>query len=398
LNLLSNSHVVTERQREWTGRIGEIAGRHAEGARAADEANGWNEALVAELRGSGYCALAVPEKLGGLGFSVTDYLLCQERLALVDAPSALAVGWHHTTLYDLGLSRRWDPEVYEKLCAEVVSRGALINSAETEKATGSPSRGGRPLTTAVVAEDGHYVLNGRKTFTSLSWALDYFIVSAVDSETDLVAEFLVPRETPGVRIDPAWDMVGMRGTASHDLVLEDARLPREARAHVRQPGRVKPFPNPYLLNIPAVYLGIADAARREAVAFAAGYKPNSLDTPIAQVPHIRDKIGRMELELSAAREFLYGVASRWDRLSAESPESLPSLRTDLGAVKTFAVQSAISVVDTAMRIVGAHGLASGSPMQRHYRDVRFGLSNPPMDDNVLNQLAERAIAEFGSLE
>jgi len=388
-------YAVTERQREWVDRIGEIADRHADGARIADETNGFNHALVEELKAAGYYKLAVPESLGGLGFSVYEYLLCQERLARVDAPSALAVGWHHTTLYDLGQSRRWERPIYERLCAEVVSRGALINSAETEKATGSPSRGGRPQTTARLREDGGFALTGRKTFTSLSPALDYFIVSAVDSESGNVAEFLVPKGTPGIRIEPTWDMVGMRGTASHDLVLENAELPPEARVFVRPPGFHKALPNPYLLNIPAVYLGIAGAARREAVAFAASYQPNSLDKPIVHLPHIREKIGRMELELSAAREFMYGVAARWDRTKEEAPDRLPDMRADLSAAKMFAVQSAISVVDTAMRICGAHALAGSSPMQRYYRDVRFGLSNPPMDDGTLNVLADRAISELG---
>ncbi|XID90911.1 acyl-CoA dehydrogenase family protein [Paenibacillaceae bacterium WGS1546] len=388
----SERFAFSEKQRHWVSKIGEIADRHTDGARIADETNGLNRPLLEELQSIGYCALAVPESSGGLGFSVYDFLLCQERLAQADGPSALALGWHHTTLYDLGQTGEWDRALYRKLCEEVVTGGALINRADSEKATGSPSRGGKPQTTARRSEHGGYALSGRKTFTSLSTALDYFIVSAVDEETGEVAEFLLPHGTPGVSIEETWDMVGMRGTASHDLVMDNAELPASAKAYVRS-GAGKPHGNPYLLNIPAVYLGIAGAARNEAVAFAARYQPNSLDKPIAHVPHIREKIGRMELELSAARRFLYGVAAQWDRDKESAPERLPGLRAELAAVKTFAIQTAISVVDTAMRVFGAHGLASSSPMQRHYRDVRFGPSNPPMDDSTLNLLADRALSE-----
>jgi len=65
----------------------------------------------------------------------------------------------------------------------------------------------------------------------------------------------------------------------------------------------------------------------------------------------------------------------------------------MAAAKSFAVQTAISVVDKALRITGAHGLSLGHPLQRLYRDVRFGLSNPPMDDVTMRLLAQHAIRE-----
>ena len=65
----------------------------------------------------------------------------------------------------------------------------------------------------------------------------------------------------------------------------------------------------------------------------------------------------------------------------------------MAAAKSFAVQTAISVVDKALRITGAHGLSMGHPLQRLYRDVRFGLSNPPMDDVTMRLLAQHAIRE-----
>jgi alkylation response protein AidB-like acyl-CoA dehydrogenase len=63
----------------------------------------------------------------------------------------------------------------------------------------------------------------------------------------------------------------------------------------------------------------------------------------------------------------------------------------LMAVKHVATNAASKVVDLAMRIVGARSLAMSSPLQRHYRDVRAGLHNPPMDDIVISSLANRAL-------
>ncbi len=142
-----------------------------------------------------------------------------------------------------------------------------------------------------------------------------------------------------------------------------------------------------LLHIPACYLGIAWAARDFAVQFAADYRPSSLTGPIAELPHIQQKIGEMEQERITARTLLYSVADRWDRL----PEERASMRPELGLAKTVATNAAIRIVDLAMRIVGGSSLSRSLPLERMYRDVRAGLHNPPMDDSVIAMLARRAV-------
>lgn len=87
---------------------------------------------------------------------------------------------------------------------------------------------------------------------------------------------------------------------------------------------------------------------------------------------------------------MYSVAARWDQ-KVLPPEQLS---IELNAVKVTAIQTALSVVDKAMRIVGAHSLALDHPLQRMYRDVRFGLHNPPMEDAVLSMLGRLAIKDI----
>ncbi len=97
-----------------------------------------------------------------------------------------------------------------------------------------------------------------------------------------------------------------------------------------------------------------------------------------------------------SRHYLYAIAARWDELRGRPEAS--TLIPELAAVKAFALQTAQSVVDKAMRIVGAHGLAQSHPLQRLYRDVRFGLHNPPMEDLVIVQLGKRAVREAEETE
>jgi alkylation response protein AidB-like acyl-CoA dehydrogenase len=392
LPTLQHWFATSKEQTDRLETIGSIADRHAAGARVSDETNELHFDLIQDLKNAGYHTYAVPKEFGGQGASLKEILLYQERIAQVDAAAALAIGWHQITLYDLSYNRQWDSNTFEGLCQAVVERGALINRADSEAATGSPARGGKPQTTAERVGNG-FVLNGRKAFTSLSTALDYAIVSASDTETGGVSDFLIPIDTVGVRIDPTWNVIGMRGTASHDLVLEGVRLPASARAVKRMPGEPKGPLSFTLLHIPVCYLGIAIAASKEAVSFASHYQPNSLSHPIIQLPHIRQKIGQIELELSTARHYLYSVAERWESQAEFSADERRFVSPDIAAVKLFAVQSALSVVDKSMRVVGVHSLSHDHLLQRLYRDVRFGLHNPMAEDHTLEMLAARVIED-----
>jgi len=376
----------TEEQRERLARLGELADRHMADAHAADEENRISEGFVTALKEIGYPGWPVPREWGGQGITVYEMVLYQERIAQGDPAAALGMGWHVSVLSELVRRRPWPEETLGRIFEDIVKRGALINKMASESATGSPSRGGKPQTHAVKVPEG-YRIHGRKTFSTFSPVLDYFIVTAVMQDTGELTDFLIPAGTERMTIEPTWNMVGMRGTASHDLVLDGVVVPEEARA--QQTAKQVHAPNPFLLHVPACYLGIALAARREALKFAASYQPNSLDRPILYTPNVGQLLGAIDLELTAARHFLYAVAAKYDD-GTYDPEQYPA---EMAAAKSFAVQTAISVVDKALRITGVHGLALSHPLQRLYRDVRFGLSNPPMDDVTMRLLAQNTIRE-----
>jgi alkylation response protein AidB-like acyl-CoA dehydrogenase len=281
--------------------------------------------------------------------------------------------------------KSWPETTYQKVCSSIVQQKKLINSAHSESATGSPARGGLPQTQAKAQESGEWILNGRKTYTSLAPILDYFIVSATLEDTGEVGEFILSRDLDGLSIEETWNSISMRATRSDDLILENVRVPKEGLLYIKK-GPNEPKPQGWLLHIPACYLGIAIAARNEAVSFAQSYQPNSLPHPISEVPKVRERIGKMDVELTAARHFLYGVARKWD----EHPDNRSELVGELAAVKYIATNTALSVVDEAMRIVGAKSLQADHPLQRYYRDVRAGLHNPPADDLTLELMAKRA--------
>lgn len=260
----------------------------------------------------------------------------------------------------------------------------MINTFASEAASGSPSRGGKPETTAVAA-DGGWRISGRKTFSTLSPILDRFVVSAYLPEEDTVSEFLVHR-SDRVKVLETWDTLGMRATGSHDVVLDDVFV----EAAMRLPGTGIDDGGGWLLHIPACYMGIALAARDYALDFARHYRPNALSEPIASLPAVRQTIGEMEIELRTSRSLLYAAADRWDR---SKPDERPALRPELGLAKYVVTNGALRIVDLAMRIVGAASLERSRPLERYYRDVRAGLHNPPMDSSVIQLLANAALTD-----
>jgi alkylation response protein AidB-like acyl-CoA dehydrogenase len=226
----------------------------------------------------------------------------------------------------------------------------------------------------------------------MSPILRQFTVTASIDGTDAVAEFLVEKDER-VRIEETWNTLGMRATGSHDIILDGVFVPDDHVITIKEQGTKSAVPDDgggWLLHIPACYIGIAYAAREFALQFAGSYRPNSLPGPIADLAHIRQQIGQMEEELMIARTFLYSIADRWDR----EPDGRASLKPELGVAKKLATNSALSIVDKAMRIVGGASLSRSLPLERYYRDVRAGIHNPPMEDVVIRTLAERALHEM----
>src|SRR5699024_4381938 len=178
----------------------------------------------------------------------------------------------------------------------------------------------------------------------------------------------------------------MRGSGSHDVVLENVHVGEEDLVQKMTSG--KKMPAGWLLHIPACYLGIAEAAQQSAVDFATSYSPNSIEGTISDLPAVKQKIGDMKLGVLEAKSFLYTIAKKWDNSDKEVRQTMDA---ELGAVKLSVVNKAVDIVDLAIRIVGARSLSQKNNLQRYYRDVRAGLHNPPMDDMTIIKLADQSI-------
>ncbi len=382
---MSNLYIKTEKQKKWLDKLQQFEERFKSRSAEIDELSVFPIENMKDLVGLGYASLTLPTELGGEGFSVYDMVLMQETLASYDASTALSIGWSLGVVGELFEKKLWTEEKLDFFATEVLN-GALVNRSVSEAQTGSPTRGGRPGTTAI-KKGNTWVINGRKIFTTASPILSYFLTSAWIEEKEKVGFFLINRDLDGVSIEETWDVVSMRGTSSNDLILNNVVVQNSDLVELPEfvsGGKI----NGWLLHIPATYLGVAQAARDYSVHFANTHSPNSLNGPIAQLPNVQQLIGEIDLELMKARFVIYGAASSYDN---EATRHL--LTNEVSVAKHIVTNSAITIVDKAMRLVGAKSLQRTNPLQRYYRDVRAGLHNPPMDDMTIKKLALTALEE-----
>ncbi|MFD1707410.1 acyl-CoA dehydrogenase family protein [Siminovitchia sediminis] len=382
--------IKTDFQQKWLDRLYEKEAAFKSKSAETDQQAKFPMENMQELVRMGYTSLPLTKEYGGEGIGVYDMVLFQETIASFDAATGLSIGWHMGTIGELYEKKLWSEDRLNFFAKEVLD-GALVNRALSEAQTGSPTRGGRPGTTAV-KKDGRWVISGRKGYTSMSPALTYFLTSVWIEETESIGFFLLHKDTKGLSIDETWDVMAMRGTESHDLVLDHVQVddfmlvessvgPRGSRI------------NGWALHIPACYLGIAQAARDYAIQFANTHSPNSIKGTISELPNVQRLLGEIELELMRARHVIYHVAEAYD-----DPERRQYIKNELSVAKYTVTNAALAIVDKAMRVVGAKSLQLSNPLQRYYRDVRAGLHNPPMDDMTLQKLAMTAIEEGKSKE
>ena len=379
---------------DWIERARELARGFSERAAGHDRAGTFPFENFEELREAGFFGLTVPRRFGGSEASLGEYLGVLETIAYGDGSTALSFMMHLKTFGQEREARAYPPEWVERMARGAVERGELVNTVATEEGLGSPAGGGMPDTTAVRDGEG-WRLSGRKTFTTLAPLLHYFIVLARVDEPGgrpRLANFMVLRDDPGLRIEETWDSLGMRATGSHDAVFEDIRLGADRLLNARNQGAAGARGGAgmawFALGLCAVTLGVANAARDYAVAYARERTPNSNRT-IKEYPGVRTRIARMDLLLQRSRALMLDACAAWE---SGRDSGMPALNR-IAVAKVDTLNSCIEAVDLAMRVVGGVSLQKRRPIERYWRDVRAPLHNPPIEDRALEMLARSALDE-----
>jgi alkylation response protein AidB-like acyl-CoA dehydrogenase len=359
-------------------------------ARAAgDWTTTYQPANAAAVRRAELPTLTVPAAWDGPGGAIGDASAAVRAVARGDASTALILAMHY--IQSAALFHGDPGPRTVALAKAVLADSSLLSGTASEQRSGPPSRGGRIDTVGRRTADGCWELTGRKRYVTGSLALGHLVVAArVEGEPGL-GRFLVPLPADGVTVAENWQAAGLRGSASNDVVFDAVPLAPDALLERVEPGRPKDpvFSAWWPLMLASVHLGIAEAARAEAYAFTRNPRNDGEEGVLADVPRIRERAARIELEVHRARLLLRDGLDRYDPSGARR-DALTAPQA--AAVKLAVHQHATDAADHAGRLIGAASIWLDSPVQRHLRDLRVALHNPPAEDVVLADLG-RAVLE-----
>ncbi len=358
----------------------------------------------ADLRAAGFLGLCVPERYGGLGADYETYCLVAEQLAQGNGSTSLTFNMHCLTMLMMGVladDMLLPPaarERHEKLRAakfrEVIEAGAFYGQPHSEPVEQGQtdtqlSMGGRRFGTTARKVDGGYVVSGRKFFVSLAGCAPYFATPAIlladGPWIERTLYLQVPRDAPGVSFPGDWDPMGMRGTVSRDMQLQDVFVPDEGE--VLPPGTFgamyNAFPQLSPLTFGATFLGLMQAAYDGAIAYLSGHMTGApgLHTEAAVKGHA---VAEMLFTLEGTRALYYRAISE-ARVGAP-PDAVQRAR----AAHVSVQRGAVSVTQEAIRVCGRRGLLKRYPLERYARDARAGALMRPWTQEIATQQAWEA--------
>lgn len=343
---------------------------------------------LARIAEAGLLRLVIPQSAGGLGLGLAVAAEVIGRLAEAEPASALILAMHflqHGTVEKRGFSAN----IIARIRDDAMSGISLINALRVEPELGTPLRGGIPATILRRTQTG-WRLSGHKIFSTgiplLSWLAVWV---ATDEPVPRIGTALIHAGSPGIRIVETWRHLGMRATASHDVVFEDVFVPDEnvgeLRSSAEPPLRDAEQAIWSGLLIASVYDGIARAAKDWFIDFSRNRIPANLGKPLATLPKFAEAAGEIDALLTVNRRLIQTAARETDAGEIPDPD-------EAGVIKLTVTSNAIAAVEAAVKITGNPGLSAHNPLERHFRDVLCGRIHSPQDDTVRLGLGRKAFA------
>lgn len=303
-----------------------------------------------------------PEELGGAGLGYIEYSIIIEELARVDPSVALIVAAHNSLctnhIYLAGNSDQRQKYIPKLATADWIGSWSL-----TEPEAGSDAAGTR---TTAALKNGEWVLNGGKTFTTNAQYADVCVAMAVTDRSASqhgISAFILEKNTSGFRVGKKENKLGMRASATGEVLFNDCRLPPSQLLGKQGEGFVDSLRilDGGRISIAALALGIAQGAFDAALRYSKRRK--QFGRFISEFQAIQDKLASMAVDIEAARWLVYSAGARKDAGKRVTKES--------AMAKLFASEMAVKVADQALQIHGGYGFIKDYPVEKFYRDVKL---------------------------
>ena len=375
---------LNDRQRELVGRVRQLGPAMVERAERYDREASFPHENFADLGDAGFLALCVPTSHGGLGADFETYALVAEELGRHCGSTALAFNMHTATTLLAGqiceelslddADRRILADRRERLYADIVTNHTLHAQPFSE---GLDPRATKGFATMAEPTDGGYLVSGKKIFASLSTSADIHNVACMVEGDPRIRLLGVPAGADGLTVTGEWDPLGMRGTVSKTLLLDQVFVPAENEW--LPPGAFNAmatrWPHFYM-TLSFAYVGVMGAI----MDLTGRYLSGDVDgTSRAGNPQKEYVWADMQVRYEQARSL-----SRTAAREAGADPSPAALRRAWSSV-VATMEGAPALASAAIQACGGRSLLRPLPLERLYRDARCGATMLPWSAEICRE-------------
>ncbi len=327
-----------------------------------DESQTFPLAVIKKLGALGYMGSIFPEEYGGAGLGYVEYSIIIEELSRVDGSVGIIVA-AHTSLCSNHIFKAGTEEQKRKYLPKLSSGEWIGCWSLTEPEAGSDAAGTR---STAVREGDVWVVNGSKTFTTNAHYADVCVGMAVTDRTAArhgISAFIFEKDTPGFRPGKKENKLGLRASATGEVVFSSCRMPPSHMLGRQGEGFVDSLRilDGGRVSISALSIGMAQGAYDAALGYSKLRR--QFGRPISEFQAIQHKLVDMATKIDASRLLTYRAAKMLDAGKRVTKES--------AMAKLFASEAAVWIANEAVQIFGGYGFVKDYPVEKFYRDVKL---------------------------
>jgi len=331
-----------------------------------DETGDFPYETIMKMGEMGFMGIEVPEAYGGAGMDTMAYVLALEEVSKVDASHG-AIMSVNNSLFNHGILHFGTEFQKQKFLVPVASGEAVGAYSLTEPMSGSDAG---TMRSRAVLEGDHYVINGRKSWVTSGPVADYIVLFSMtnpDAGHRGITAFLIDTAQPGFIRDKKEPKLGIRASATSEIVFENYRCPVEHR--LGEEGQGFKIAMTVLdvgrIGIAAQALGIAEASYQASLEYAR--EREAFGQKIGQFQAISFKLADMKTRIEASRLLIYQAA-----VAKENAKSTGGRFTlESAMAKLFASETAMFCAHAAVQIHGGMGYSKELPVERYFRDAKI---------------------------
>ncbi len=318
--------------------------------------------VIKKLGQLGYMGAIFPEEYGGAGLGYVEYSIIIEELSRVDGSVGIIVA-AHTSLCSNHIYKAGTEEQKQRYLTKLTSGEWIGCWSLTEPEAGSDAAGTR---STAVRHGDCWVLNGSKTFTTNAHYADVCVGMAMTDRAAArhgISAFILEKDTPGFRAGKKENKLGLRASATGEVIFSDCRLPQSQMLGKQGEGFVDSLRilDGGRVSISALSIGMAQGAYDAALKYSKLRK--QFGRPISEFQAIQHKLVDMAMKIDASRLLTYRAARMIDAGKRVTRES--------AMAKLFSSEAAVWIANEAVQIHGGYGFIKDYPVEKFYRDVKL---------------------------